>query len=1380
MTGWTQQSTVSNVTFNSVTYGLVNNNGLYVAVGSTDISHSVSTIMTSSDGIKWISQASPIINGYTNKWTSVAYGEVNYNGVSTGLFVAVSDSGDQTYRIMTSPDGKNWTLRSVSYGYQQFVGIAYGIITLNGSTTGAFIALEKNGWLFRSTDGVTWNRTNQIASRNYCIAYSRELGSTSGNFIVVTSSLQSYRNRVFNVKNGDYANQLTYIPANTWRSICCKGNQYIIVGDAIDAGYGNPRSAILNSKDYGSSWRQIFTKDSDSYYSVTCDQVTNYDTPTTLYVAVGDQGLVSSSTDGTNWQTINPELTNYSGFGSVTWGGQKFVTVVQTNPFQNCRAYTSDNGDVWTARKTPFINIKLSDVAYGGGTYVAISDDMTGSDNIRLTNVVLTSSDGLSWEQIENVTGAGWTSIASGRVWIAGSLVQKFVAVAYNEDPTLPLIMTSLDGKTWSYPYPSATRRGRFINIAYVGNIFVAISDTPLSDNPNSLLLTSTDGIDWSIQLAANNIQWNSIAYGNGVYVCVGGASRRVMTSPDAITWTLLPNNINISNILYNWTSIVFGNGIFVASAANNNGRIMTSSDGIHWNSYDPNCVVSNSVFRISYGAGMFMGLTDSNSDYSAVYSFNGMDWQAMYVGLTANWSAITYGNNKFVGVAHQEYNQIVTYAYGEPSTLSSFTIPSQQYAVDKVVNIPRPESNSTGAFTYISSNTGVCIVDGENLIVKGVGSATITATQAASIEYVGGATISTIFTVTKGDPNLRNFAYTTQTKDSTIPISPPQTDSDGIITYSLISGGDIATIYTNNSIVFTGVGTVTVRATQNSTSLYREVYIDATFRVKLPTRLSNFSIPSAKLSSGPVLIVAPSKDTDSGIDYVSSDPSVASISGDTLSLHSIGTVTITARVTETNLYVGGGVTTSFTVLPDLIDTQLSISPISNKTYGDVFDITATTTNENAPITYSTSTPSLVSISGNKATMVGVGSAIITASQAQTSTHTSASSEARFSIDKATTILHDFYIESQTVNDVFTISPPRTNSDGPFIYTTTTPTYVSIHDNQATILNAGLATITATQSGTNNYTSSAITTSFITRYDTVMSNFSIPNQIYNNVFTIPTPTTTSSAPIRYVTMTPSIVSISGTTATMTGTGIAVILAVQDETTQYNSGSINATFQVAKANPSYGVFTLTIPENVSQNQVFTINPPSSTSQGTYRYTLLRPNISGLAIILGNKLKITASPGIYEPPFMIEILATQNSTSNYNTGSITSNSVYISQVSNPTGSVTPTLTGFTIDAKTVGDDSFTIIPPTSNSGGNFTYSVTDGTLATVSGDIVTVRAAGTTTIIATQAATDMYGSASVNAELVIYPSLTSLSSPSVKIIRNSTDKPIKITRRPVLRD
>jgi hypothetical protein len=631
---------------------------------------------------------------------------------------------------------------------------------------------------------------------------------------------------------------------------------------------------------------------------------------------------------------------------------------------------------------------------------------------------------------------------------------------------------------------------------------------------------------------------------------------------------------------------------------------------------------------------------------------------------------------------------------------------------------------------------------------------------------------------VDKGIPNLNGFTIPSpQENNSNYTLVAPNSNSTGAISYSVTTNN---ALLSGTTLYFTEVGTVTIRAFQSATLLYNAGDIEATTTVKLPTGLSNFSIPSAKLSSGPVLIVAPSKDTDSGIDYVSSDPSVASISGDTLSLHSIGTVTITARVTETNLYVGGVVTTSFTVLPDLIDTQLSISPISNKTYGDVFDITATTTNENAPITYSTSTPSLVSISGNKATMVGVGSAIITASQAQTSTHTSASSEARFSIDKATTILHDFYIESQTVNDVFTISPPRTNSDGPFIYTTTTPTYVSIHDNQATILNAGLATITATQSGTNNYTSSAITTSFRTRYDTVMSNFSIPNQIYNNVFTIPTPTTTSSAPIRYVTMTPSIVSISGTTATMTGTGIAVILAVQDETTQYNSGSINATFQVAKANPSYGVFTLTIPENVSQNQVFTINPPSSTSQGTYSYRLLRPNISG-AIILGNKLKITASPGYYNiSSFMIEIYATQNSTSNYNTGSITSNSVYISQVSNPTGSVTPTLTGFTIDAKTVGDDSFTIIPPTSNSGGNFTYSVTDGTLATVSGDIVTVRAAGTTTIIATQAATDMYGSASVNAELVIYPSLTSLSSPSVKIIRNSTDKPIKITRRPVLRD
>jgi len=47
-------------------------------------------------------------------------------------------------------------------------------------------------------------------------------------------------------------------------------------------------------------------------------------------------------------------------------------------------------------------------------------------------------------------------------------------------------------------------------------------------------------GITWTSQTSAADNDWNSVTYGNGLFVAVSasGTGDRVMTSPDGITWT--------------------------------------------------------------------------------------------------------------------------------------------------------------------------------------------------------------------------------------------------------------------------------------------------------------------------------------------------------------------------------------------------------------------------------------------------------------------------------------------------------------------------------------------------------------------------------------------------------------------------------------------------------------------------------------------------------------------------------------------------------------------------------------------------------------------------------------------------------------------------
>lgn len=79
-----------------------------------------------------------------------------------------------------------------------------------------------------------------------------------------------------------------------------------------------------------------------------------------------------------------------------------------------------------------------------------------------------------------------------------------------------------------------------------------------------------------------------------------------------------------------------------------------------------------------------------------------------------------------------------------QPPTLGNFTVPAKVVG-DADFNLTAPTSNSSGAFTYTSSNTSVATISGSTVTIVGAGSTTITATQEAAGTY---ATISVIATL--------------------------------------------------------------------------------------------------------------------------------------------------------------------------------------------------------------------------------------------------------------------------------------------------------------------------------------------------------------------------------------------------------------------------------------------------------------------------------------------------------------------------------------------------------------------------------------------------------------------------------------------------------
>jgi alpha-tubulin suppressor-like RCC1 family protein len=172
--------------------------------------------------------------------------------------------------------------------------------------------------------------------------------------------------------------------------------------------------------------------------------------------------------------------------------------------------------------------------------------------------------------------------------------------------------------------------------------------------------------------------------------------------------------------------------------------------------------------------------------------------------------------------------------------------------------------------------------------------------------------------------------------------------------------------------------------------------------------------------------------------------------------------------------------------------------------------------------------------------------------------------------------------------------------------------------------------------------------------------------------------------------------------------------------------------------------------------FTITThPTSNSAGSFSYT--SSNLL-VATIFENIITIIGAGSV-------TITATQASSTIYTSGTITTTF----QV-NP---ATPTITNFNIRSKIFGERPFTIISPTSNSNGSFSYTSSDLLVATISENTITFVGAGSATITATQSSTTNYTSGTITTTLVVIPSTPVSSREELLDVIDSTSTYIRIT-------
>ncbi len=174
-----------------------------------------------------------------------------------------------------------------------------------------------------------------------------------------------------------------------------------------------------------------------------------------------------------------------------------------------------------------------------------------------------------------------------------------------------------------------------------------------------------------------------------------------------------------------------------------------------------------------------------------------------------------------------------------------------------------------------------------------------------------------------------------------------------------------------------------------------------------------------------------------------------------------------------------------FTATP-VITPTLGTFTVPAKVVGDApFPLTPPSSNSSGSFSYASSDPSVATISGATVTVVGVGSSIITATQAPSAdgTYGTASATATLVVTMGTPItptLGTFTVPGAVYGDApFTLTPPSSDSPGSFSYQSSDPTVATVSGSTLTVVGVGTSTITANQAATTGYTSAATTASFV-------------------------------------------------------------------------------------------------------------------------------------------------------------------------------------------------------------------------------------------------------------------------------------------------------------
>jgi hypothetical protein len=663
------------------------------------------------------------------------------------------------------------------------------------------------------------------------------------------------------------------------------------------------------------------------------------------------------------------------------------------------------------------------------------------------------------------------------------------------------------------------------------------------------------------------------------------------------------------------------------------------------------------------------------------------------------------------------------------PNTISFTTFPSDTQFTTNPISVA---ASATAGVPMIRVVSGSAVYTNGAIKLTGTGLIKVSASQTvAPPGYALPIPVTNSFTVS-ALPNTITFSSTiSDTTYTTNPISLTASSAAGTPVIRVTSG---AARYTNGGIILTGVGPVTVSASQTNAPAGYSIpsTIQQTFNVSALSNTISFSqnLSDTPYTTNPIALTASS---------IAGTPKITVVSGNArytngaIRLTGIGSVTVSAS--QTNAPTGYS-------LPTTIQQTFNVTALSNTISFTQFPNNPTTYTTNAlsvAAIATAGTPS-ISVTGpasynattKKIILSGSGDVTVTASVTNTPVGYAPATalQQSFTVGVTSNTIANFApIASTNWNTnppVITIPIPRASSGLPVTLSVVSGGTLT-GSNKVTASAAGTITVAADQAGNNKYGPADRVTTTITvnpgsNSITAFGSASPTNPVYGGTFTIAVPTGKASTPVT-VTASGASVSQSGDTVTVTPTsaGPVTLYANQEADSNWRAaGQIQKIVTVAKQIP---VITPASDQSITYSK--SLSPititPSSTSSGAFSFSVTGP------ATVGTNSGVVSISGAGT----VVVKAKQSASADGNYAPVT-NSVTVSTITVGKGSQTITTPNIPTPAN---GTSFTLPILNSDQDLPCTYGVTGATYAPLARK-VTVSSAGTISITASQAGTNNY--------------------------------------------